>query len=190
MLCLLVRCRERSGPTVRNGPDPGRTLANGPGPGRTSCILLSRSMLWCPVPTMSRTPRMLGFLVHQCRGRWVSCVLPPRSLLGFPVPTITISRTPRMLCFLVHPCLGRWTRSMEVSGYPTLYYIFVDCASARYQVGFLYFNYLLSLCLCIPTPTLSDIITVKILVLYLIRKDLSTTVPVVNTKLQNTIHRC
>ncbi len=31
---------------------------------------------------------------------------------------------------------------------------------------------------------------VKILVLYLIRKDFYTTVPVVNTKLQNTIHRC
>ncbi len=34
------------------------------------------------------------------------------------------------------------------------------------------------------------LLTVKILVLYLIRKDFYTTVPVVTTKLQNTIHRC
>jgi hypothetical protein len=42
--------------------------------------------------------------------------------------------------------------------------------------------------LCIYAMSLE--IYVKILVLYLIRKDLSTTVPVVYTKLQNTIRRC
>ncbi len=61
--------------------DPGRTCANGPGPGRTSCIVLPRSMLWCPVPTISRTPRMLCFLVHPCLGRWIRSM----EVSGYPI---------------------------------------------------------------------------------------------------------
>ncbi len=121
MLCVLGCCRGRSGATIRK-------LFVG--------VRSSPTMFRGIVSTISRTPRMLGFLVHV--GRWPriiafsghpinegwlresawqrSCVLPPRSLLWFPAPAV--SRILRMLGFLVQPGLGRWTCSTEVSGHP------------------------------------------------------------------------
>ncbi len=121
MSCMLGCCRGRSDATVRK-------LFVG--------VLSSPTIFRGIVPTMSRTPRMLGFLVHVGRcpriiafsghpinEGWLresalqrSCVLPPRSLLWFPAPAV--SRIPRMLGFLVQPGLGRWTCSTEVSGHP------------------------------------------------------------------------
>ncbi len=95
--------------------------------------------------------------------------------------------------FLVSPCL--YVDAFLVSPSLFLSFLVYDSPSLFFpclDLSFLvYDNY----CPCLPGAyhhlvSRMQMQVVKILVLYLIRKDLSTTVPVVYTKLQNATHGC